>query len=148
MLGLVLAPLAGAKGPAIKNGVVHACLKTKGKKSQRGTIHVVNSPKQCKKKGERPLTWSLVGTSSTGTERAAGPQGPVGPGGAAGTAGAPGPTGTTGTTGTTGEKGSAATVDDQLKETINEQTKEIQVLLSKVGSLTTEVLGLEKVSAR
>jgi hypothetical protein len=50
LLGLVLAPLAAAgKGPGVKNGVVHACLITKGKKFQRETIRVVNSAKRCNK---------------------------------------------------------------------------------------------------
>jgi hypothetical protein len=77
VLGLVLAPLAAAgKGPRVKNGVVHACLKTKGKKAQRGTIHVVSSPKQCKKKkGEQALTWSLTeATGAAGTAGTAGVQ--------------------------------------------------------------------------
>jgi uncharacterized protein YoxC len=143
VLCLVSAPFAAAKGLKIKNGIVHACLKTKGKKSQRGTIHVVNSPKQCKKrKGERALTWSLAGTTgangTNGTDGAAGPEGPTGPRGATGSPG------TAGTSGAPGVEGSAAVVEDTLKETINSQTKEIQLLLGKVGSLTTEVLDLEK----
>lgn len=144
LLGLAIAPLATAKGLKVRNGVVHACLMTKGKKSERGTIHVVNSPKQCKKrKDERPLTWALAGptTAGTGGEGATGPQGPTGPQGATG---ATGPAGATGGAGGQGEKGSAAAVEEQLKETIVDQSKEIQVLLGKVDSLTTEVLDLEE----
>jgi hypothetical protein len=106
VLGLVLAPLAAAgKGPRVKNGVVHACLKTKGKKSQRGTIHVVDSAKQCnRKKGEQALTWSL-GTSTTGTQGPAGPAGETGAAGPTGKAGAAGANGANGGVGNTGATG-------------------------------------------
>jgi hypothetical protein len=58
VLGLVLVPLAAAgKSPVVKNGVIHACLKTKGKKSQRGTIHVVSSARS---------GWSRRGHRSNG----------------------------------------------------------------------------------
>jgi hypothetical protein len=143
VFGLTQSPLADARGLKVKNGIVHACLKTKGKKSQRGTIRVVNSPKQCKKKkGERPLTWSLAGPSRPAAG-AAGPAGPPGPAGAQGATGAAGPVGPTGGNGGQGEKGSAAEVEELLKETISEQQKEIQVLLGNVGTLTTEVIDLE-----
>lgn len=135
VLGLTFAPLAAARGLKVRDGVVHACLKTKGKKSQRGTIHVVNSPRQCKKvKGEQPLTWSLAGSTGAAAQGPAGPQGATG---------AQGPAGTAGGTGGQGEKGAAAEVEAPLKETIKDQSKEIQVLLGKVGSLTTELVGLE-----
>jgi|GEM_PF-4758016 len=136
VLGLVLAPLAVAgKGPRVKNGIVHACLKTKGKKAQRGTIRVVSSPRQCKKKkGERALTWTLAGAPSGGT----GAEGPAGP------RGETGPAGATGERGPQGESGPTVTVEDPLAETVAGQSKEIQVLLGKVGSLTGELLDLEK----
>lgn len=144
VLGLVAVPSAAAgKSPRVKNGIVQACLATKGKKAQRGTIRVVNSPRQCKKKkGEQALTWALVGTASggTGTEGATGPQGPTGPQGATG---APGTAGPAGEPGGQGEKGSAATIEDTLKETIATQSKEIEVLLGKVGTLGDELLDLE-----
>src|SRR3954447_14233359 len=94
VLGLVLAPLAAAgKRPLVKNGVIHACLVTKGKKSQRGTIHVVSAAGKCnKKKGEQALTWGVAG--------------PSGANGAPGPAGAPGANGTPGAAGAQGEKGS------------------------------------------
>lgn len=135
LIGCAFAPLASARGLKVKDGVVHACLKTRGKKSERGTIHVVNSPRQCKvKRGEQALTWSLAGGAGTPATGAAGPPGP---------AGAAGPAGATGEAGGQGETGPAAEVEGALKETIRDQSKEIQVLLGKVGSLTTEVLDLE-----
>lgn len=137
-LGLLLAPLAAAgKSPRVRNGVVHACVKTKGKRSQRGTIRIVNSARQCKrKKGEQALTWSLLGagaTGGTGTAGATSPQGTMGPTGPAGEKGAQ------------GEKGAAATIESQLKETIVTQTKDIEDLTGKVLGLEHELeVGLEK----
>ncbi|HVV90662.1 MAG TPA: hypothetical protein VHB53_09225 [Solirubrobacterales bacterium] len=142
VLGLVVVPLAAAgKGPRVKNGIVNACLETKGKKSERGTIRVVNSPRQCKKrKGEQALTWALAGTAGNGggTDGAAGPQGPVGPQGATGA------TGAAGERGAQGESGAAATIETKLKETITTQAKEIEDLAGHVVTLTGEVLGLER----
>jgi hypothetical protein len=142
VLGLVAVPSAAAgKSPRVKNGIVHACLATKGKKARRGTMRVVNSPRQCKgKKGEQALTWALVGAAGggTGTDGATGPQGPAGP------QGAPGATGTDGEKGTQGERGAAATIETQLKETITTQAKQIEDLTGNVVSLTGEVLGLER----
>jgi Collagen triple helix repeat (20 copies) len=154
VLGLVLAPLASAgNSPRVTGGVIHACMKTKGKKSQRGTLRIVNSAKQCKKKkGEKALTWGLVGPTTAGPQGATGSQGPTGPNGATGTTGANGATGTNGTTGANGEagtrgekgeKGSAATLENQLEEVIDEQTKEIELLSGKVLTLTGELLDLE-----
>src|ERR1700749_5045521 len=122
VVALLVAPLASAgTSPRIKGGVIHACMKTKGKKSQRGTIRVVSSAKQCKKnKGEKPLTWSLVGT--TGAQGTTGPEGQAGAKGTSGTSGTTGSTGSngaavadgtngaTGPRGERGEKGSAATL--------------------------------------
>ncbi|MBS1886685.1 MAG: hypothetical protein JSU06_05795 [Actinobacteria bacterium] len=110
----------------MKNGVLHACLLTKGGKAQRGTIRVVNSAKECrKKKGEQALAWALLGAGGT----AAGPTGPPGPAG---------PTGATGPQGPQGENGGGGVL-----ETVKTQGKEIEVLLGKVGSLTTELTKLE-----
>lgn len=135
VLGLTVVPLAGAKGLKVRNGVVHACLKTKGKKSERGTIHVVNSARQCKKrKGERPLTWAL-GSPHGATTGPAGPSGPGGPAGPQGASGAQGPTGAAG-------QAAQAAVVDTLKETISSQGKEIEVLLGKIASLETVAGGL------
>ncbi len=152
VLALVVAPLAVAgKGPRVKNGVIHACLKTKGKKSLRGTIHVVNSPRQCKKKkGEQALTWALAGTTGsvggtgTATEGGTGSQGATGPRGASGSPGTAGTAGATGEKGAQGEKGSAAAIEDTLKETILSQSKEIEILLGKIGTLGGELLDLEQ----
>ncbi|HVX33602.1 MAG TPA: collagen-like protein [Solirubrobacterales bacterium] len=145
VLGLTLVPPAGATGLRVTNGVVHACLKTKGKKSERGTIHVVNSPKQCKKtRGERPLTWSLDPSSATATgpAGATAPTGATGPSGATGPAGPQGAAGTPGPAGPTGQAAPPGVVDT-LKETISTQGREIEALLGKIGSLTGELVDLE-----
>lgn len=138
VLGLLLVPLAAAaKGPKVGNGVIHACLKTKGKKTQRGTIRIVSAAKQCKrKKGERPLTWSLLGPSAggNGADAAAGATGPQGP---------PGSAGATGPRGEQGPTGQGATVETVLKETIVHQSLEIEQLTTKLQSLTSGVVDLE-----
>ena len=66
------------KAPASTTaGVIHACMKTKGKKAQRGTIRVVTSPKACKK-GERALTWNLAGPGgSQGSQGSTGAAAPT-----------------------------------------------------------------------
>ncbi len=129
---LVVASPAAAS-PRVKNGVVHACMKTKGKRKVVGTIRIVNSAKECRrKKGETALTWSLLGP--TGTEGGARTTGPAGP---------QGPTGTTGAQGVRGETGAAASVENELKEVISSQSKEIQKLTTKVEGLTGEVVNLE-----
>ncbi|HVW47188.1 MAG TPA: hypothetical protein VHA76_09050 [Solirubrobacterales bacterium] len=145
VVGLTLAPPAAAKGPRVRNGVVQACMKTKGKKGQIGTIRIVNSPRQCKKrKGEKPLTWSLLGpAAATDPQPGASAGGEAGAKGDGGDRGPQGTQGPQGATGPQGEKGAAATVESQLRETIADQGREIEVLLGKVGSLTTEVHQLE-----
>src|SRR3954469_5640773 len=131
VLGLVLAPLAvaGKKPQLVKNGVIHACLVTKGKKSQRGTIHVVSSAAKCnKKKGEQALTWGVAGP--------AGANGAPGPAGVPGANGTTGGAGATGATGAQGEKGSSAVIENSLKETIVQQGKTIELLTNEVETLT------------
>src|SRR3954452_6518176 len=130
VLGLVLAALAAAgQRPLVKNGVIHACLVTKGKKSQRGTIHVVSSAGKCnKRKGEQALTWGVVGP--------AGANGAPGPAGAPGANGTTGGAGATGATGAQGEKGSSAVIENSLKETIVQQGKTIELLTNEVETLT------------
>lgn len=137
VLGLVVPALAVAgRGPVARGGIVHACLKTKGKKSQRGTIRVVASARQCRRaKGERALAWSLLG--SGGKQGMPGLQGPAGPAGPIGADGAPG------AQGPRGERGPAATIEDQLKETIADQSRTIEQLTTRVTSLTGELTDLE-----
>ena len=54
----------------MKNGVIHACLKTKGKKSQRGTIHIVGSARKCnRRKGEQGVA-GPTGTAGAQGEKA------------------------------------------------------------------------------
>ena len=76
VLGLVLAPLASAgKSPRVKSGVIHACMKTKGKKPSAGrsSRHLGQAVQE--EEGRKALTWGLAG-------RTPGPAAPARPGGA------------------------------------------------------------------
>src|ERR1700749_4144963 len=92
VVGLVAAPLASA-APRVQGGVVHACMKTKGTKRTVGTLRIVTSIKECKRKrGETALSWNLAGAT-----------GPSGTSGTSGTSGSG--TVTEGAAGKAGEKG-------------------------------------------
>jgi Collagen triple helix repeat (20 copies) len=132
-LGLLLAPLASAaSAPLTSDGSVHACVKAKGKASQRGMLRVVGPNRKCNtKRGWKALNWSVTGPAGDN-----GAQGPAGPKGAAGT------NGSNGSNGAAGEKGSDATVESQLKEVIASQTKEIEKLTDEVSTLTGGLLNL------
>jgi len=135
-LGLAVAPLASAApAPLVSNGSVHACVKVKGKRSQRGMMRVVGAKQKCNtKRGWKALAWSVAGgANGANGENGGGTQGPAGPRGA---------TGATGATGPAGPQGSAATVEGQLKEVIASQTKEIEKLTDEVSSLTGGLLNL------
>ena len=136
VLGLVAAPLASA-APRVQGGVVHACMKTKGTKRSIGTLRIVTSTKECKRKrGETALSWNLAGT--TGTSGTSGTSG-TGTEGGDGTGGATGKTGEKGAkgeAGAKGETGSSAVVEKKLEETIAGQAKELEQLGGKVVSLT------------
>jgi len=127
---LVVAPLAGAATKTlVKNGVIHSCIKVKGKKS--GAIRIVASAKQCKRsRGETALVWDQNGSTGSTSQGATGPRGPAGT------------NGTNGSIGATGKEGPAATVNAELEKVITEQTEEIEKLTAKVTSLGTEVLNL------
>src|ERR1700761_8012513 len=112
-LGLFLVPLASAAStPSVQNGVVHACMKVKGKKAQRGMIRIVGPTQKCNtKQGWKALSWNITGvTGAKGDNGAPGP---------AGAKGVNGNNGSNGAAGAQGEKGSAATVETQLKEVIS-----------------------------
>ncbi len=115
-VALFMAPLAGAATKTlVKNGVVHSCVKVKGKKS--GAIRIVTAAKQCKSsRGEVALVWNQNASSGSSTSVSTGPQGPAGTNGA------------TGATGATGKEGSAAAVNKELEKVIAEQTEEIEKL--------------------
>jgi hypothetical protein len=132
-LGLLFAPLASAtSAPLTTNGSVHACVKAKGKASQRGMLRVVGPNQKCNtKRGWKALNWSVTGPA--GSKGEAGPQGPTG---------AKGASGSNGSNGARGEKGSDATVEGQLKEVIATQTKEIENLTNEVSTLTGGLLNL------
>jgi hypothetical protein len=131
--GLLVAPLASAAtSPSVQNGVVHACVKVKGKPAQRGMIRIAGPTQKCnRKRGWKALNWNVAG--------AAGAKGETGPQGAIGARGA---NGSNGSNGAQGEKGSAATVEGQLKEVIAAQTKEIEKLTNEVSTLTNGLVNL------
>lgn len=132
-LGLLAAPFASAaSAPLTTNGSVHACVKAKGKASQRGMLRVVGPNQKCNtKRGWKALNWSVTGPAGNN-----GAQGPAGAKGANGT------NGSNGSNGAQGEKGSDATVESQLKEVIATQTKEIENLTNEVSTLTGGLLNL------
>jgi hypothetical protein len=135
-LGLFVAPLASAAStPSVQNGVVHACMKVKGKKAQRGMIRIVGPTQKCNAKlGWKALDWNITGV--------AGPQGDNGAQGAKGAAGTNGTNGSTGAQGAQGPQGSSATVETQLKEIIAAQTDKIEKLTNEVSVLTGGLLNL------
>ncbi|HEY0278983.1 MAG TPA: collagen-like protein [Solirubrobacterales bacterium] len=135
-LGLVVAPLASAAStPSVANGVVHACMKVKGKAAQKGTIRIVGANAKCNaKRGWKPLNWNVTGPAGAqGDKGAEGPAGAKGPAGANGENGVPG---------ATGPQGSAATAETQLKEIIASQTDKIEKLTNEVSVLTNGLLNL------
>lgn len=144
-----------AKSP-IAGGVIHACLKTKGKPAVRGTLRVVKSARACKKKGEKAIAWNVAGSAgapgAAGGNGGPGSTGPGGPAGAPGAAGKDGATGATGNSGSTGldglnglvgPTGAAGQVSQQLLDTIQSQTLKIEALEDEVTDLTGELLDLE-----
>jgi hypothetical protein len=135
-LGLFVAPLASAATtPSVQNGVVHACMKVKGKKAQRGMIRIVGPTQKCNaKQGWKALNWNITGAAG-----AKGDNGAPGPAGAKGVSGA---NGSTGAQGSQGPQGSAATVETQLKEIIAAQTDKIEKLTNEVSLLTGGLLNL------
>lgn len=135
-LGLTVAPLASAATtPSVQNGVVHACMKVKGKRSQRGMIRIVGPTQKCNaKQGWKALNWNIAG--------AAGAKGDNGAQGPAGAKGAGGANGSTGPQGAQGPQGSSATVETQLKEVIAAQTDKIEKLTNEVSVLTGGLLNL------
>jgi hypothetical protein len=132
-LGLTVAPLASAATtPSVQNGVVHACMKVKGKRSQRGMIRIVGPTQKCNaKQGWKALNWNITGAA-----------GAKGDNGAQGPAGAKGVSGAIGSTGAQGPQGSSATVETQLKEVIAAQTDKIEKLTNEVSVLTGGLLNL------
>lgn len=79
-------------------------MKTKGSKQTVGTLRIVSSTKECKRKrGETALTWNLAGTSAASV------------GGNEGSTGRTGEKGARGETGPRGETGSAAVVEKKLE---------------------------------
>src|ERR1700709_1431462 len=125
-LGLTFAPLASAAtNPSVQNGVVHACMKVKGKKAQRGMIRIVGPTQKCNaKQGWKALNWNITVV--------AGAKGDNGDPGSAGAQGVSCTSGSNGAQGAQGPQGSSATVETQLKEVIAAQTDKIEKLTNEV----------------
>jgi hypothetical protein len=124
---LCLVGTAGAAQSPVSGGVVHACLKAKGKAQVRGALRVVPSAKGCKKKrGERAIAWNVSG-----------PSGGSGGNGAPGGAGSRGPAGQDGATGVDGPVGQ---IDTAL--TLDSQAELIDALGDKVVELEGSVTDL------
>jgi hypothetical protein len=89
----------------VRNGVIYACVETRGNKQTLGDLKLANCHK-----GFKPIAWNirgprgLRGVSSVGKE---GPPGPAGPAGAQGPQGAQGIQGAQGPKGDKGDPGSA-----------------------------------------
>jgi hypothetical protein len=112
-----------------RDGNIHACYVAKGK--HKGALRVVTSASSCKRRrGERPLSWSLSG-----------PTGAPGQG----SAGERGANGAQGPDGSEGFQGPAGQLEKSVVETIQTQSKEINGLTQQVTGLTQEVTSLEGV---
>lgn len=134
VLCLSTAGVATAAQPFAKDGVVHACVKAKGK--NRGALRVVPTAGGCKRlRGWRPVSWSANGSSG-----AAGQNGSQGTGGSSG---AQGPQGNSGPEGKEGQQGVTGQVEKSLVDTIQTQSVKIDELTDEVTDLTGEVLNLE-----
>lgn len=112
---------------------------TKGKKETRGLLRVVARASACKKrKGEKPLAWSVVGPAgqvgATGREGSGGDTGPQGPAGAPGARGETGPQGVS---------GSVAALEKTVDETLAKQAQQISNLAGTVTGLTSDFSALE-----
>jgi hypothetical protein len=79
----------------VRNGVIHACVETRGDVGDLKLSHC--------HKGFKKLAWNIRGPK--GLRGGRGPQGARGPAGAPGAPGAPGPVGTQGPKGDKGDKG-------------------------------------------
>lgn len=125
--GLVLAGPATAASP-VKNGQIRACYKVEGK--SKGAMRVVNG-KRCKR-GERPLTWSVVGPpGATGAQGSQGSQGGTG---------AQGPQGNTGATGSTGSAGASGSSTLGLESQVASLALEVETLKEILSGVTNAEL--------
>jgi hypothetical protein len=115
---------AGAAGIPNRDGTIHACVVTKGKK--RGSVRLVRSTKACKKRrGERPLSWSAQGFAAAGGQAVAGPEGRSGP------------------QGERGVVGPVGQVEQALLDTIAAQKAQIDLLTGQVETLGDELGALK-----
>lgn len=129
---LVALPAASSAKQPVRGGVIHACLSIKGGKA-RGALRIVPGARSCKaRRGERAVAWNLTG-----------PAGAPGAPGAPGPAGAAGATGPAGLIGATGPAGPAGEVEQELLDTIQAQSEQIDTLTTSVDSLTQELVDVK-----
>jgi hypothetical protein len=118
---------ASAAKPFGKKGVIHACIKAKGK--NRGALRVVAAKRACKRmRGWRALSWSAKGQPGRDAQA---------------NGGQPGPQGSPGPEGKPGQPGAAGQIEQSLLETIQTQSAQINALTEQVTDLSGKVLSLE-----
>lgn len=118
---------ASAAKPFAKKGVIHACIKAKGK--NKGALRVVAAKRACKRmRGWRALSWSAKGQAGRDAQA---------------NGGQPGPQGSPGPEGKPGQPGAAGQVEQSLLETIQTQSAQINALTEQVTDLSGKVLSLE-----
>ncbi len=134
---------------------VQACAVKAGK--HRGSLRLVSAGKRCKR-GERRIVWSVLGPpgpqgaagttgsqgaqGGAGAEGAAGAEGKVGAEGQAGSPGQAGPQGAPGTPGAQGPAGTPGVVDLSLKELVETQGDQIEMLTNSLETTTSLLKGV------
>jgi hypothetical protein len=120
---LMLSTGAGAASLVAKDGLIHACVKAKGK--GKGTLRVVRNSKAKCPRGWKKTAWNAAGPAGSG-----GANGENGGSGGSGESGAGGANGTTGATSTTAKVSSLETqVTDLLAK-----VKSLEGILSGVNN--------------
>ena len=89
----------------VRNGVIYACVETRGNKQTLGDLKLANCHK-----GFKPIAWNIRGPRGLRGVSSVGRQGPPGPAGPAGAQGPQGAQGIQGAQGPKGDKGDKATL--------------------------------------
>ena len=89
----------------VRNGVIYACVETRGNKQTLGDLKLANCHK-----GFKPIAWNIRGPRGLRGVSSVGRQGPAGPAGPAGAQGPQGVPGIQGAQGPKGDKGDKATL--------------------------------------
>ena len=107
LAGVTGASSHGSKAPAVsqgelgvRNGVIFACVETRGSKQTLGDLKLANCHK-----GFKPIAWNIRGRRGLRGVSSVGKEGPPGPAGPAGAPGAQGAQGIQGAQGPKGDKG-------------------------------------------